>query len=66
MNLKLVSVIMSVHNDEKTVEKSIESIVKQDYKNLELLLIDDGSSDKTYEICRNYSNSFEKYKAISK
>ena len=34
MNLKLVSVIMSVHNDEKTVEKSIESIIKQDYKNL--------------------------------
>ena len=59
MNLKLVSVIMSVHNDEKTVEKSIESIVKQDYKNLELLLIDDGSSDKTYEICKKYSNSFE-------
>lgn len=59
MSLKLVSVIMSVHNGEKTVEKSIESIVKQDYKNLELLLIDDGSSDKTYEICKNYSNSFE-------
>lgn len=59
MNLKLVSVIMSVHNDENTVEKSIESIVKQDYKNLEFLLIDDGSSDKSYEICKNYSNSFE-------
>ena len=59
MNLKLVSIIMSVHNNEKTVEKSIESIVKQDYKNIELLLIDDGSSDKTYEICKNYSNSFE-------
>ena len=59
MNLKLVSVIMSVHNDEKTVKKSIESIVKQDYKNIELLLIDDGSSDETYKICKEYSNSFE-------
>ena len=54
MNLKLVSVIMSVHNDERTVEKSIESILEQDYDNLELLLIDDGSSDSTYEICKKY------------
>jgi len=57
MDLKLVSVIMSVHNDERTVEKSIESILEQDYKNLELLLIDDGSSDNTYEICKKYINS---------
>jgi glycosyltransferase EpsE len=57
MNLKLVSVIMSVHNHEKSIKKSIESILNQDYKNLELLLIDDGSNDKTYEICREYSNS---------
>lgn len=57
MNFKLVSVVMSVHNDERTVEKSIESILEQDYKNLEILLIDDGSTDKTYEICKKYSYS---------
>ena len=62
MNLKLVSVIMSVHNDERTVEKSIESILEQDYDNLELLLIDDGSSDKTYEICKKYVNSIKNVK----
>lgn len=62
MSLKLVSVIMSVHNDERTVEKSIESILEQDYENLELLLIDDGSSDKTYEICKKYLNSNKNFK----
>tara|TARA_B100000902_G_C27311581_1_gene918749 strand:+ start:203 stop:898 length:696 start_codon:yes stop_codon:yes gene_type:complete len=62
MSFKLISVIMSVHNDEKTVEKSIYSILTQDYKNLELLLIDDGSSDKTYEICKNYSSTHKNVK----
>lgn len=66
MNLKLVSVIMSVHNDERTVEKSIESILEQDYDNLELLLIDDGSSDKTYEICKKICKFNQKCKALSK
>ena len=62
MNLKLVSVIMSVYNAEETVQKSIESILNQDYKNLELLLIDDGSSDKSYDICKNYSTLYQNVK----
>ena len=39
MNFKLISVIMSFHNNEKSIEKSIKSILNQDYKDLELLLI---------------------------
>ncbi len=62
MSFKLVSVIMSVHNDERTVEKSINSILDQDYKNLELLIIDDGSNDETYKICKNYSNTHRNVK----
>ena len=53
---------MSVHNDERTVEKSINSILDQDYKNLELLIIDDGSNDETYKICKNYSNTHRNVK----
>lgn len=43
-----VSVVMSVKNGEKTIEDSINSILNQDYKNIELLVIDDNSEDNTY------------------
>lgn len=56
---KTVSVIMSVYNSEKTVAKSIESLIGQTYKNLEILLIDDFSTDKTFNICKEYENNFK-------
>lgn len=43
-----ISVLMSVYNAEDTLEKSIESILNQSYKNLEFLIIDDGSNDSTF------------------
>lgn len=56
---KTVSVIMSVYNSEKTVAKSIESLIGQTYKNLEILLVDDFSTDKTFNICKEYENNFK-------
>jgi glycosyltransferase involved in cell wall biosynthesis len=53
-NKNLVSVIMSVYNDELRVGKAIESILNQSYKNIELLIVDDSSTDKTLEICKDY------------
>lgn len=58
----LVSVIMSVYNGEDTIEKSILSILNQDYDNLELLLLDDFSDDKTFDICKKYSELSKKIK----
>ena len=49
-----VSVIMSVFNNEKTVSKSIESILSQKGLDFELLVIDDCSTDKTYLECKKY------------
>ncbi len=46
----LVSVIMPALNAEKYIEESISSVIKQSYKNLELLIIDDGSTDRTASI----------------
>ncbi len=63
MNYK-VSVIMSVKDGEPYLEKSIESILNQSYKNLEFLICDDGSSDSTFEICNRYANLDKRIKII--
>lgn len=49
-----VSIIMPVFNNEKTLEKSIESILKQTLYDFELILINDGSTDATAQICNKY------------
>ena len=53
---KLISVIMSVYNDEKNVSSSIQSIINQSYKNFELLIMDDGSTDDTYKYIKKFSD----------
>ncbi|SCH20086.1 MULTISPECIES: glycosyltransferase family 2 protein [unclassified Romboutsia] len=49
-----ISVIMPVYNKERYLHKTIESILSQTYKNFELIIINDGSNDKSEEICREY------------
>ncbi|ASB87264.1 glycosyltransferase family 2 protein [Bacillus sonorensis] len=53
-----VSVIMGVYNCEDTLAESIESILSQTYKNWELIICDDASSDRTYEIARQYADHY--------
>mgnify|MGYP005990072831 CR=1 FL=1 len=54
---KLISVIISSYNAEGLIVDSIDSILKQTYKNLEILVIDDASDDNSFEIlediCKN-------------
>lgn len=50
----IVSVIVPVFNSEEYLEKCIDSILSQTYNNIELLLVDDGSSDSSGQICDNY------------
>ena len=57
MKNPLVSVILPVFNDEKNILRSIESILNQTYKNLELLVLDDGSTDNTYEILNSVKDN---------
>lgn len=52
--LPLVTVCIPAYNHEKYVAECIESVLKQDYKNLELIIINDGSKDKTDEVIRAY------------
>lgn len=49
-----VSVIVPVYNMEITVSRCLDSIVGQDYKDFEVILINDGSNDKSPEICKDY------------
>ena len=62
---KRVSVIVPVYNAETYLPQCIESILKQDYDNLELLLIDDGSSDKSMQICEEYGRRSGKIKVVA-
>ena len=55
---------MSVFNGENTLEESIESILNQTYSNLEFLIVDDQSDDKTYQILENYKNKDSRIKVF--
>ena len=61
-----VSVIVPIYNVEKYIAECIESIIKQDYRNLEIILVDDGSPDKSGEICDFYKNKDERIIVIHK
>lgn len=53
-----VSIITVCYNSEKTIEKTIKSILSQSYKNYEYIIIDGSSTDKTLEIIKNYEKYF--------
>lgn len=62
----LVSIVVPIYNVELYLEKCIQSILEQSYKNIEVLLIDDGSTDKSGEICDVYAGKDERIKVIHK
>lgn len=55
----MISIIVPVYNAEEYISEAIESILNQTLKDLEIILIDDGSSDKSGEICDRYAADFE-------
>lgn len=52
--IQLVSIIVPIYNVEAFLDKCISSIIKQTYKNYELILVNDGSTDDSESICENY------------
>ena len=61
-----VAVIVPVYNVEKYLKRCIDSILNQTYKNLEIILVDDGSPDKCPEICDEYAKTDKRIKVIHK
>ena len=61
-----ITVIVPVYNQENYLVECIESIINQTYKNLEILLIDDGSTDHSLEICNRYKELDKRIKVIHK
>lgn len=60
----LVSIIMPTYNREKTLPRAIKSVLKQTYKNWELLIVDDRSTDKTHELINKYSEKDSRIKYL--
>ena len=56
----LVSVVIPVYNSEKFLAESIESVLNQTYKNIEVITIDDGSTDKSLDILQQFSEIISK------
>ena len=61
-----ISVIVSIYNVEKYVEKSIQSIRNQTYKNLEIILVDDGATDQSGSICDKYAKGDSRIQVLHK
>jgi len=59
MNKILVSVIMPVYNAENYLERSINSVINQTYKDIELICIDDCSTDHSYQLCKKMQEKYD-------
>lgn len=57
--MPLVSVLIPVYNVEKYLSKCLESIIHQTYENIEIILINDGSTDSSADICRMYQDRYD-------
>lgn len=60
-----ITVIVPIYNAEKTIEKCIKSLINQSYKNLEIILINDGSCDESLKICNKYARIDNRIKIIN-
>lgn len=55
--MEKVSIVVPVYNAEKYLAECIESLINQTYRNIEIILVNDGSTDRSYEICEQYAKN---------
>ena len=63
---ELISVVIPIYNRESTLQKCVDSVLAQTYKNIEVILVNDGSTDRSEDICRSYEQIDPRVKVISK
>lgn len=63
---KTVSIIIPIYNAEITIEKCINSIISQSYSSIEIILVNDGSTDKSLEICNEYASNDNRIIVLNK
>lgn len=66
MDNEIISIIIPVYNVKNYMHMCIESAINQTYTNIEIILIDDGSTDGSGEICDDYSSKDKRIKTIHK
>lgn len=66
MKNELISVIVPIFNVEEYLEQCVESIINQTYKNLEIILVNDGSTDRSGDICNKYKHIDQRIVVINK
>ena len=66
MKTPLVSIVVPIYNQEKYLKKSISCLLKQDYKNIQIVLVNDGSTDQSDLIIKKFENIDDRIKPITK
>lgn len=66
MILPLVSVIVPIYNQEQYLEKCVRSILNQTYEKLQIILVNDGSTDRSLELCLNFAEKDKRCHIINK
>ena len=64
--MPLVSILVPVYNAQKTIDRCISSILNQEYRDFELLLLDDGSTDDSGAICDAYAQKDARVRVLHK
>lgn len=62
----LISIIIPVYNSENYISKALDSILAQNYKDIEIILVNDGSTDNSLSVCRRYADDYSNVILVNK